>query len=86
MRPYLQLFDQIYVQDQPSYDLARELDLQKVQISGDTRYDRVYYQTQQDNQLGFVDDFVQDEYCLVIGSSWPEDEVRFYRLCKRSPA
>ena len=77
MRLYLQLFDQVYVQDQSSYDLAKELDLQQVQISGDTRYDRVYYQTQQDNQLDFMDDFVRDEYCLVIGSSWPEDEAVF---------
>ena len=77
MRRYLHLFDQIYVQDQSSYELSKELGLQKVQIAGDTRYDRVYYQTQQNNRLGFMDDFVQDEYCLVIGSSWPEDETVF---------
>ena len=77
MRRYLQFFDQIYVQDRSSYQLSKELGLQKVQISGDTRYDRVYYQTQQDNRLGFMEDFVQDEYCLVIGSSWTEDEAVF---------
>ena len=74
---YLQLFDQIYVQDQSSYQLSKELGLQKVQISGDTRYDRVYLQTQQNNQLDFMEDFIRDEYCLVIGSSWPEDEAVF---------
>jgi 3-deoxy-D-manno-octulosonic-acid transferase len=77
MRRYLQFFDQIYVQDRSSYELSKALDLQKVQIAGDTRYDRVYYQTQQDNQLRFMNDFVRDEYCLVIGSSWPEDEAVF---------
>ena len=77
MRSYLNLFDQIYVQDQPSYQLSKKLALQNVEISGDTRYDRVYHQIQQDNRLDFMENFVRDEYCLVIGSSWPEDEAVF---------
>ena len=51
MRAYLKRFDQIFVQDRSSYQLA--------------------------NDLTFMDEFVRDEFCLVIGSSWPEDEQVF---------
>ena len=77
MRAYLKRFDQIFVQDRSSYQLAKKMELHQVKISGDTRYDRVYYQTQLANDLTFMDEFVSDEFCLVIGSSWPEDEQVF---------
>lgn len=77
MRAYLKRFDLIFVQDRSSYQLAKKMGLHQLKISGDTRYDRVYYQTQLPNDLTFMDDFVQGQFCLVIGSSWPEDEQVF---------
>ena len=44
-------------------------------LSGDTRFDRVFEITDQDNHLQFIEDFTQNKYTLVAGSTWPKDET-----------
>ena len=43
-------------------------------ISGDTRFDRVFEITQQNNHLQFIKEFVNDRYTVVAGSTWKDDE------------
>ena len=43
-------------------------------MSGDTRFDRVYEILERDNQLDFMENFKQSSFCIVGGSTWPEDE------------
>lgn len=75
MRRALAAFRHIFVQDEASQQLLESIGLNDTSISGDTRYDRVFDQLSQDNTLPFMGDFKQGHVCVVIGSSWPEDET-----------
>jgi 3-deoxy-D-manno-octulosonic-acid transferase len=74
LRKALLAFEHIFVQNESSKRLLESINIKNVTISGDTRYDRVSQQLEQDNSLDFISKFRQDEACIVIGSSWPEDE------------
>lgn len=73
-REALKSFQHIFVQDKTSGCLLNSIDYTNWTHSGDTRYDRVYLQLQQDNSLDFMNDFKQNKTCMVCGSTWPEDE------------
>ncbi len=70
----LKTFDHFFVQDKNSKILLNTINFTNVTVSGDTRFDRVYEITKQDNQLPFIDEFKDDNYTLVAGSTWKEDE------------
>ena len=74
MKKSLQTFNHFFVQDENSKKLLNSIGLQQVTVSGDTRFDRVFEITQQDNTLDFIGDFVQNKYILVAGSTWEKDE------------
>lgn len=74
MQKYLYSFQHFFVQNERSKNLLNSLGHQNVTVSGDTRFDRVSRQIEQDNTLGFVEEFKKNQLCLVVGSSWPEDE------------
>lgn len=74
LRQSLFAFEHIFVQDEKSHHLLKSIGFNSSTISGDTRYDRVYNQLQQNNQLDFIEAFKGSATCIVIGSSWPEDE------------
>ncbi|WP_034061276.1 3-deoxy-D-manno-octulosonic acid transferase [Lacinutrix jangbogonensis] len=67
-------FEHIFTQNEASKILLEEIEYNNVTVSGDTRFDRVSNQLLQDNTLDFVSEFKGDSLCIVIGSSWPEDE------------
>ena len=46
-----------------------------ISISGDTRFDRVATILEKDNSLDFISQFKNDTLTIVIGSSWPKDEI-----------
>ncbi|MCB0445086.1 MAG: glycosyltransferase N-terminal domain-containing protein [Gelidibacter sp.] len=74
MRNALKAFEHIFVQDNASKALLNTIHFSNVSVSGDTRFDRVSDQLKQDNKLPFIEAFKADNLCVVIGSSWPEDE------------
>ena len=74
MRSYLKTFSHFFVQNKKSEELLKEHGFQNVSVSGDTRFDRVSAQLEQDNQLDFMERFKGDKLCVVAGSTWPEDE------------
>jgi 3-deoxy-D-manno-octulosonic-acid transferase len=74
LRNALSAFEHIFVQNETSKVLLQSINITNVTISGDTRYDRVSQQLEQDNTLDFIAEFKHNKTCLVIGSSWPEDE------------
>ncbi|MBQ4818508.1 glycosyltransferase N-terminal domain-containing protein [Aquimarina sp. MMG016] len=77
MRKALQTIDHFFVQDKASEELIKKLGLENVTLSGDTRFDRVSHQIEMDNHVDFITDFVNNRLCIVVGSSWPEDESVF---------
>jgi 3-deoxy-D-manno-octulosonic-acid transferase len=74
MRNALQCFNHIFVQTTSSEVLLKDIGLTQISVSGDTRFDRVSHQIEQDNSLDFMDRFKGDSLCVVCGSTWPEDE------------
>lgn len=68
-------FDHIFTQNETSKTLLETIGYKHATISGDTRFDRVSNQLLIDNNLPFIKVFKDDKLCIVVGSSWPEDEL-----------
>jgi len=75
LRKALYAFEHIFVQDNNSKALLSTINFNQVTVAGDTRYDRVSNQLSKNNTLDFIAEFKNDSTCIVIGSSWPEDEA-----------
>jgi len=73
-RKALAAFDQFFVQNERSKVLLQQIGFQNIQISGDTRFDRVSKILERDNILDFVVAFKNNTLTVVVGSSWPKDE------------
>jgi len=86
MRKALSAFEHIFVQDKNSMALLKSVNFNNVTVAGDTRFDRVADQLKQNNSLHFIEQFKQDKLCVVIGSSWPEDEALLLPLINKTAA
>lgn len=67
-------FTHIFVQDENSVILLKNINLKNVTLGGDTRFDRVSEILEQGNSLAFMERFKGNTSCFVAGSTWPEDE------------
>ena len=76
-RNALRNFTFFFVQNEASQKLLRAIGFNNVKISGDTRFDRVSKILSRDNSLDFVTQFKKESLMVVIGSSWPKDEIQF---------
>lgn len=85
MKNALQTFEHIFVQNTDSLELLRKKGFSKVSLSGDTRFDRVSRQLAYPNKLDVMEEFIQEELCIVAGSTWPEDEELLLEYIKASP-
>ncbi|MEZ4798053.1 MAG: glycosyltransferase N-terminal domain-containing protein [Flavobacteriaceae bacterium] len=86
MQKVLFAFNHIFVQNEESKELLNNIGYNDVTISGDTRFDRVSNQLNTDNSLNFVKTFKQNSLCVVIGSSWPEDEALLVKFINEDPS
>ena len=75
MRKALGAPDHFFVQDEHSMQLLKSIGLSNSSISGDSRFDRVAEILGRDNSLPFLESFRAGRFCLVGGSTWPEDEA-----------
>ena len=75
MRNSLKAFSHFFVQDEISQELLKSINFENVSISGDTRFDRVFKILQQNNELDFISEFKNNQYTIVAGSTWKEDET-----------
>lgn len=76
-REAFKAFNHFFVQYQSSKELLATIGFTNVNVSGDTRYDRVSRILEQDNNLPFIEEFINGKTTLVFGSSWPKDESMF---------
>ena len=76
MRKSLKAFTSFFVQDETSKNLLNNIGIDEVNIAGDTRFDRVQKLVEANEKLPFVNDFKNDSYLLVAGSTWLEDEEK----------
>ncbi|WP_241448726.1 3-deoxy-D-manno-octulosonic acid transferase [Aquimarina pacifica] len=84
MKKVLQVVQHFFVQDAVSKRLLEKHGFTNVTLSGDTRFDRVSHQIEMNNQVDFISEFINNRLCIVIGSSWPEDEEVFVEYINQS--
>ena len=75
MRKMLHCFITLFVQNEESRQLLKGIDIDQVQVCGDTRFDRVAHVREQARQFPVIDKFVSNaRMTAVMGSSWAPDE------------
>jgi 3-deoxy-D-manno-octulosonic-acid transferase len=74
-----------FVQDQASADMLLQIDIDKVTVSGDTRFDRVADILTQKNENPDIKKFCEGHKVLVMGSTWPQDEEILSTIPKAFP-
>ena len=77
-------FDLIFVQNKASLDLLKAHKLNKVELSGDTRFDRVAEIAAKPNSMPLVKTFVDNKFCIVCGSTWPKDEALIFEFIEKN--
>jgi 3-deoxy-D-manno-octulosonic-acid transferase len=76
----LKCFTRFFVQNEVSRELLAKIGITDVEITGDTRFDRVLEIKQQAKELPVVEAFVKNApHVFVAGSSWQPDEEIFVR-------
>ena len=74
MRNSLNAFHHFFVQDKKSEKLLNSVNFKNITIAGDTRFDRVSKILEQDNSLDFINEFKNNQFTIIAGSTWQEDE------------
>ena len=71
----LHAFERIFVQDQASATLLQTHGVDRVEVAGDTRFDRVVEVMKMAKVLPIVERFTLGaKHVIVAGSTWPKDE------------
>jgi len=73
-RNILKNFSHIFLQDENSKELLQSIGIKNTTVCGDLRYDRVFQNKTKAARNEVLEDFLQNEKALIVGSSWPEDE------------
>lgn len=74
MRNSLKAFHHFFLQDENSKKILESIDFKNSSVVGDTRFDRVSKILNQNNTLNFINKFKNNQYTIVAGSTWKEDE------------
>ncbi|WP_448699754.1 3-deoxy-D-manno-octulosonic acid transferase [Mucilaginibacter sp. AW1-3] len=73
-RQMLGFVTRFFVQDSESEALLKGIGITHVTISGDTRFDRVWENSQSPKQIDVVAKFKAGQLLFIGGSTWPQDE------------
>jgi 3-deoxy-D-manno-octulosonic-acid transferase len=84
-RKMLGFVTRFFVQDEDSSLLLQELGIDKVSVSGDTRFDRVWANALQPRLFPLIDEFKNGQKVFIAGSTWPEDEELVAGLLSSHP-
>jgi 3-deoxy-D-manno-octulosonic-acid transferase len=84
-RKMLRCFSRVFVQDNASARRLKEIGAEAVEISGDTRYDRVSAIAEKFERITAIEQFIGDAPTLVAGSTWPEDEEELDHYANTHP-
>jgi 3-deoxy-D-manno-octulosonic-acid transferase len=84
-RKMLGYVSRFFVQDEESKELLKQLQITNVEVSGDTRFDRVWANAQKPKSFPIVEEFKQDHKVFIAGSTWPEDEELLVQLAATHP-
>ncbi len=84
-RRMLKIYRYLFVQDEPSVALLKQIRIDNVVPAGDTRFDRVWAHTRHPADLPAVAAFAGGHPTLVAGSTWPSDEEGLCRALEQLP-
>ena len=84
-RKMLGYVTRFFVQDEESKMLLDQLGITAVEVSGDTRFDRVWSNAQAPKSFPLVEEFTRGKKVLVAGSTWPQDEEFLAQLIRVQP-
>lgn len=84
-RDVLKDFDHLFVQNEASKRFLSKIDVTKVSVVGDTRFDRVLEIRNDAKDLPLVERFKKGSFTLVAGSSWGPDEDLFIEYFNTHP-
>ena len=73
-RGMLRKFRMLFVQDQASFELLKGIGITNVQVTGDTRFDRVVQIAGTAKDIKQLEQFRGEEKMFLAGSSWRQDE------------
>lgn len=84
-RKALELYELIYVQDVASLELLARFGVTNAHEAGDTRFDRVVEIVKNAKAIPLIEKFKDGRKLVVIGSSWPKDEVILAKYIHQNP-
>ncbi|WP_343696781.1 glycosyltransferase N-terminal domain-containing protein [Flavobacterium sp.] len=84
-RKALKAFTYFFVQNESSKQKIEAIGFKNVIVSGDTRFDRVAAILERDNTLDYIENFKDGKQAIVIGSSWPKDEILIAEYINQAP-
>ena len=69
----LQKVSHFFVQDMESEHLLKSINIKNISVSGDSRFDTVFSNSQTDFSDKRIESFIQKEKVIILGSVWEED-------------
>lgn len=84
-RKALRTFHTLFVQNEESKELLRELGIENCVVAGDTRFDRVAAIARAAKRVELIERFKGDSRLFVAGSTWGPDEELLIRLLNDNP-
>ncbi len=73
-REALRRISRFFVQNEESLNLLASIGVENVELSGDTRFDRVLAAAREPRDFPLVERFLAGRTCLMAGSTWPFDD------------
>ncbi len=74
-----------FVQNESTLQLLKKITFNNVTLSGDTRFDRVMEIANSPNELPWISSFKKNNFLVVLGSSYTEEESLIAMLLSRIP-
>ncbi|MGZ3874630.1 MAG: 3-deoxy-D-manno-octulosonic acid transferase, partial [Mucilaginibacter sp.] len=84
-RKILGFVSYFFVQDEQSKQLLSGLGINNSMVSGDTRFDRVWANSQHPKTIPGISEFKNGHKVFIAGSTWPPDEKLIASLVSRQP-
>ncbi len=82
----LKMITFFFVQNNESKELLNSIGIENVEISGDTRFDRVFEISQHKKSFPLIETFKHDSEIFLGGSTWPADEDLILSLIRERAA
>jgi 3-deoxy-D-manno-octulosonic-acid transferase len=78
-------FTEIFVQNEDSKLLFEKISINQTIVAGDTRFDTVVKNVLEKKAFKEIEKWKGDSKILILGSSWPEDEIVVLKLLYKVP-